>query len=194
MAREQFYQDINEDLPKPSVNFTFVSSVQWLSDLSKYTFKLDNETDIISVVLKYDNTKKEFSYESSEVTLSQQEIEALLATANQNRPRAMITAYNETENEFTFSSQSYQGQIIRGKIKLNSEGKITSYIITSADESYHYSPTYDNSGPDPLVTIPKDIRETGGTEGISNITGATITTEALKLAANVVKKVWEENK
>lgn len=193
MAREQFYQDIDEELPIPSVDFTFVSAVQWLSDISIFTYTMSDGTRSVDAKLKYDTSKRELSFVDADTVLSKEEIEALVATANQNKPAARITAYNPNTRVFTVSSTGYNGSIICN-ITLDENGKVTGYTVGEHDhdESYIYSPQY--SGPDPINNIPKLIRESGDTEGIETITGATVTSNALIRAANVAMQSWRADK
>jgi len=191
MAREQFYQDIDEELPIPSVDFTFVSAVQWLSDISIFTYTMSDGTRSVDAKLKYDTSKRELSFVDADTVLSEEEIEALVATANQNKPAARITAYNPNTRVFTVSSTGYNGSIICN-ITLDENGKVTGYTVGEHDESYSYSPQY--NGPDPINNIPKLIRESGDTEGIETITGATVTSNALIRAANVAMQSWRADK
>ncbi|HOR96513.1 MAG TPA: FMN-binding protein [Bacilli bacterium] len=193
MAREQFYQDIDEELPIPSVDFTFVSAVQWLSDISIFTYTMSDGTRSVDAKLKYDTSKRELSFVDADTVLSEEEIEALVATANQNKPAARITAYNPNTRVFTVSSTGYNGPIICN-ITLDENGKVTGYTVGEHDhdESYIYSPQY--SEPDPIINIPKLIRESGDTEGIETITGATVTSNALIRAANVAMQSWRADK
>ncbi len=191
MAREQFYQDIDEELPIPSVDFTFVSAVQWLSDISIFTYTMSDGTRSVDAKLKYDTSKRELSFVDADTVLSEEEIEALVATANKNKPAARITAYNPNTRVFTVSSTGYNGPIICN-ITLDENGKVTGYTVGEHDESYIYSPQY--SEPDPIINIPKLIRESGDTEGIETITGATVTSNALIRAANVAMQSWRADK
>ncbi len=191
MAREQFYQDIDEELPIPSVDFTFVSAVQWLSDISIFTYTMSDGTRSVDAKLKYDTSKRELSFVAADTVLSEEEIEALVATANKNKPAARITAYNPNTRVFTVSSTGYNGSIICN-ITLDENGKVTGYTVGEHDESYSYSPQY--SEPDPIINIPKLIRESGDTEGIETITGATVTSNALIRAANVAMQSWRADK
>ena len=191
MAREQFYQDIDEELPIPSVDFTFVSAVQWLSDISIFTYTMSDGTRSVDAKLKYDTSKRELSFVDADTVLSEEEIEALVATANQNKPAARITAYDPNTRVFTVSSTGHNGPIICN-ITLDENGKVTGYTVGEHDESYGYSPQY--SGTDPIINIPKRIRESGDTEGIETITGATITSNALIQAANVAMQSWRADK
>jgi uncharacterized protein with FMN-binding domain len=192
MAREQFYQDIDEELPIPSVDFTFVSAVQWLSDISIFTYTMSDGTRSVDAKLKYDTSKRELSFVDADTVLSEEEIEALVATANQNKPAARITAYDPNTRVFKVSSTGYKGSIIICNITLDENGKVTGYTVGEHDESYGYSPEY--SGPDPIINIPKLIRESGDTEGIETITGATVTSNALIRAANVAMQSWRADK
>jgi hypothetical protein len=193
MAREQFYQDIDEELPIPSVDFTFVSAVQWLSDISIFTYTMSDGTRSVDAKLKYDTSKRELSFVDADTVLSEEEIEALVATANaiENKPAARITAYDPNTRVFTVSSTGY-GPIICN-ITLDENGKFPGYTVGENDEDYYRNiPQY--SGPDPIENIPKLIRERGDTEGIETITGATYTSNALIRAANVAMQSWRADK
>jgi uncharacterized protein with FMN-binding domain len=194
MAREQFYQDIDEELPIPSVDFTFVSAVQWLSDISIFTYTMSDGTRSVDAKLKYDTSKRELSFVDADTVLSEEEIEALVATANaiENKPAARITAYDPNTRVFTVSSTGHNGPIICN-ITLDENGKFPGYTVGENDEDYYRNiPQY--SGPDPIENIPKLIRERGDTEGIETITGATYTSNALIRAANVAMQSWRADK
>ena len=128
LAREQFYQDLGEELPKPSVNFTYVSSIQLLPDYSMFHFVMTSETGTVNAQLKYDTSTKLFSYEDSDVVLSQPEIDALLGVANKNKPKALITDYNANTYEFTVTTTGFSGTIT-AYIKLDSNGNFVSYEV-----------------------------------------------------------------
>ncbi|MFA6595838.1 MAG: hypothetical protein WCT00_05935 [Bacilli bacterium] len=194
LAREQFYQDLGEELPKPSVNFTYVSSIQLLPDYSMFHFVMTSETGTVNAQLKYDTSTKLFSYEDSDVVLSQPEIDALLGVANKNKPKALITDYNANTYEFTVTTTGFSGTIT-AYIKLDSNGNFVSYEVDPKHiESYddeEWNPSY--SGPDPIETIPGLIVENNGTEGVINVSHATVTSDALKRIANTLRQVWEAN-
>lgn len=194
LAREQFYQDLGEELPKPSVNFTYVSSIQLLPDYSMFHFVMTSETGTVNAQLKYDTSTKLFSYEDSDVVLSQPEIDALLGVANKNKPKALITDYNANTYEFTVTTTGFSGTIT-AYIKLDSNGNFVSYEVDPKHiESYddkEWNPLY--TGPDPIETIPGLIVENNGTEGVMNVSHATVTSDALKRIANTLRQVWEAN-
>ncbi|MFA7131606.1 MAG: FMN-binding protein [Bacilli bacterium] len=194
LAREQFYQDLGEELPKPSVNFTYVSSIQLLPDYSMFHFVMTSETGTVNAQLKYDTSTKLFSYEDSDVVLSQPEIDALLGVANKNKPKALITDYNANTYEFTVTTTGFSGTIT-AYIKLDSNGNFVSYEVDPKHiESYddeEWNPSY--KGPDPIETIPGEIVENNGTEGVINVSHATVTSDALKRIANTLRQVWEAN-
>lgn len=194
LAREQFYQDLGEELPKPSVNFTYVSSIQLLPDYSMFHFVMTSETGTVNAQLKYDTSTKLFSYEDSDVVLSQPEIDALLGVANKNKPKALITDYNANTYEFTVTTTGFSGTIT-AYIKLDSNGNFVSYEVDPKHiESYDdevWNPSY--KGPDPIETIPGLIVENNGTEGVINVSHATVTSDALKRIANTLRQVWEAN-
>ncbi|MGI6770216.1 MAG: hypothetical protein ACOX5E_05125 [Bacilli bacterium] len=194
LAREQFYQDLGEELPKPSVNFTYVSSIQLLPDYSMFHFVMTSETGTVNAQLKYDTSTKLFSYEDSDVVLSQPEIDALLGVANKNKPKALITDYNANTYEFTVTTTGFSGTIT-AYIKLDSNGNFVSYEVDPKHiESYddeEWNPSY--TGPDPIETIPGLIVENNGTEGVINVSHATVTSDALKRIANTLRQVWEAN-
>lgn len=194
LAREQFYQDLGEELPKPSVNFTYVSSIQLLPDYSMFHFVMTSETGTVNAQLKYDTSTKLFSYEDSDVVLSQPEIDALLGVANKNKPKALITDYNANTYEFTVTTTGFSGTIT-AYIKLDSNGNFVSYEVDPKHiESYddlEWNPLYE--GPDPIETIPGLIVENNGTEGVMNVSHATVTSDALKRIANTLRQVWEAN-
>lgn len=194
LAREQFYQDLGEELPKPSVNFTYVSSIQLLPDYSMFHFVMTSETGTVNAQLKYDTSTKLFSYEDSDVVLSQPEIDALLGVANKNKPKALITDYNANTYEFTVTTTGFSGTIT-AYIKLDSNGNFVSYEVDPKHiESYddkEWNPLY--TGPDPIKTIPGLIVENNGTEGVMNVSHATVTSDALKRIANTLRQVWEAN-
>lgn len=194
LAREQFYQDLGEELPKPSVNFTYVSSIQLLPDYSMFHFVMTSETGTVNAQLKYDTSTKLFSYEDSDVVLSQPEIDALLGVANKNKPKALITDYNANTYEFTVTTTGFSGTIT-AYIKLDSNGNFVSYEVDPKHiESYddiELNPSY--LGPDPIETIPGEIVDKNGTEGVINVSHATVTSDALKRIANTLRQVWEAN-
>jgi len=194
LAREQFYQDLGEELPKPSVNFTYVSSIQLLPDYSMFHFVMTSETGTVNAQLKYDTSTKLFSYEDSDVVLSQPEIDALLGVANKNKPKALITDYNANTYEFTVTTTGFSGTIT-AYIKLDSNGNFVSYEVDPKHiESYddeEWNPSY--KGPDPIETIPGLIVDNNGTEGVMNVSHATVTSDALKRIANTLRQVWEAN-
>lgn len=194
LAREQFYQDLGEELPKPSVNFTYVSSIQLLPDYSMFHFVMTSETGTVNAQLKYDTSTKLFSYEDSDVVLSQPEIDALLGVANKNKPKALITDYNANTYEFTVTTTGFSGTIT-AYIKLDSNGNFVSYEVDPKHiESYddlEWNPLYE--GPDPIENIPREIVENNGTEGVMNVSHATVTSDALKRIANTLRQVWEAN-
>lgn len=194
LAREQFYQDLGEELPKPSVNFTYVSSIQLLPDYSMFHFVMTSETGTVNAQLKYDTSTKLFSYEDSDVVLSQPEIDALLGVANKNKPKALITDYNANTYEFTVTTTGFSGTIT-AYIKLDSNGNFVSYEVDPKHiESYddkEWNKLYE--GPDPIETIPGLIVENNGTEGVMNVSHATVTSDALKRIANTLRQVWEAN-
>lgn len=194
LAREQFYQDLGEELPKPSVNFTYVSSIQLLPDYSMFHFVMTSETGTVNAQLKYDTSTKLFSYEDSDVVLSQPEIDALLGVANKNEPKALITDYNANTYEFTVTTKGFSGTIT-AYIKLDSNGNFVSYEVDPKHiESYddkEWNSSY--TGPDPIETIPGLIVENNGTEGVMNVSHATVTSDALKCIANTLRQVWEAN-
>lgn len=194
LAREQFYQDLGEELPKPSVNFTYVSSIQLLPDYSMFHFVMTSETGTVNAQLKYDTSTKLFSYEDSDVVLSQPEIDALLGVANKNKPKALITDYNANTYEFTVTTTGFSGTIT-AYIKLDSNGNFVSYEVDPKHiESYddkEWNPLY--SGPDPIENIPVLIVDKNGTEGVMNVSHATVTSDALKRIANTLRQVWEAN-
>lgn len=194
LAREQFYQDLGEELPKPSVNFTYVSSIQLLPDYSMFHFVMTSETGTVNAQLKYDTSTKLFSYEDSDVVLSQPEIDALLGVANKNKPKALITDYNANTYEFTVTTTGFSGTIT-AYIKLDSNGNFVSYEVDPNHiESYdnkEWNPLY--TGPDPIETIPGLIVENNGTEDVMNVSHATVTSDALKRIANTLRQVWEAN-
>lgn len=194
LAREQFYQDLGEELPKPSVNFTYVSSIQLLPDYSMFHFVMTSETGTVNAQLKYDTSTKLFSYEDSDVVLSQPEIDALLGVANKNKPKALITDYNANTYEFTVTTTGFSGTIT-AYIKLDSNGNFVSYEVDPKHiESYddeEWNKLYE--GPDPIETIPGEIVENNGTEGVINVSHATVTSDALKRIANTLRQVWEAN-
>ncbi|HHU23885.1 MAG TPA: FMN-binding protein [Acholeplasmataceae bacterium] len=194
LAREQFYQDLGEELPKPSVNFTYVSSIQLLPDYSMFHFVMTSETGTVNAQLKYDTSTKLFSYEDSDVVLSQPEIDALLGVANKNKPKALITDYNANTYEFTVTTTGFSGTIT-AYIKLDSNGNFVSYEVDPKHiESYddiELNPLY--RGPDPIKTIPGEIVDKNGTEGVMNVSHATVTSDALKRIANTLRQVWEAN-
>jgi Na+-translocating ferredoxin:NAD+ oxidoreductase RnfG subunit len=194
LAREQFYQDLGEELPKPSVNFTYVSSIQLLPDYSMFHFVMTSETGTVNAQLKYDTSTKLFSYEDSDVVLSQPEIDALLGVANKNEPKALITDYNANTYEFTVTTKGFSGTIT-AYIKLDSNGNFVSYEVDPKHiESYddkEWNPLY--KGPDPIETIPGLIVQNNGTEGVMNVSHATVTSDALKRIANTLRQVWEAN-
>lgn len=194
LAREQFYQDLGEELPKPSVNFTYVSSIQLLPDYSMFHFVMTSETGTVNAQLKYDTSTKLFSYEDSDVVLSQPEIDALLGVANKNEPKALITDYNANTYEFTVTTKGFSGTIT-AYIKLDSNGNFVSYEVDPKHiESYddeEWNPLY--KGPDPIETIPGLIVDNNGTEGVMNVSHATVTSDALKRIANTLRQVWEAN-
>lgn len=194
LAREQFYQDLGEELPKPSVNFTYVSSIQLLPDYSMFHFVMTSETGTVNAQLKYDTSTKLFSYEDSDVDLSQPEIDALLGVANKNEPKALITDYNANTYEFTVTTKGFSGTIT-AYIKLDSNGNFVSYEVDPKHiESYddeEWNPLY--KGPDPIETIPGLIVDNNGTEGVMNVSHATVTSDALKRIANTLRQVWEAN-
>lgn len=194
LAREQFYQDLGEELPKPSVNFTYVSSIQLLPDYSMFHFVMTSETGTVNAQLKYDTSTKLFSYEDSDVVLSQPEIDALLGVANKNKPKALITDYNANTYEFTVTTTGFSGTIT-AYIKLDSNGNFVSYEVDPKHiESYddeEWNPLY--KGPDPIETIPGLIVDNNGTEGVMNVSHATVTSDALKRIANTLRQVWEAN-
>lgn len=193
LAREQFYQDLGEELPKPSVNFTYVSSIQLLPDYSMFHFVMTSETGTVNAQLKYDTSTKLFSYEDSDVVLSQPEIDALLGVANKNKPKALITDYNANTYEFTVTTTGFSGTIT-AYIKLDSNGNFVSYEVDPKHiESYDDEWNSSYEGPDPIETIPGLIVENNGTEGVMNVSHATVTSDALKRIANTLRQVWEAN-
>jgi len=193
LAREQFYQDLGEELPKPSVNFTYVSSIQLLPDYSMFHFVMTSETGTVNAQLKYDTSTKLFSYEDSDVVLSQPEIDALLGVANKNKPKALITDYNANTYEFTVTTTGFSGTIT-AYIKLDSNGNFVSYEVDPKHiESYDEEWNQLYRGPDPIETIPGEIVENNGTEGVINVSHATVTSDALKRIANTLRQVWEAN-
>ena len=68
LAREQFYQDLGEELPKPSVNFTYVSSIQLLPDYSMFHFVMTSETGTVNAQLNIDTSTNYFPTEDSDVS------------------------------------------------------------------------------------------------------------------------------
>ena len=126
------------------------------------------------------------------LVLSQPEIVCFTCVANKNKPKALITDYNANTYEFTVTTTGFSGTIT-AYIKLDSNGNFVSYEVDPKHiESYddkEWNPSY--TGPDPIETIPGLIVENNGTEGVMNVSHATVTSDALKRIANTLRQVWE---
>ena len=98
---------------------------------------MSDGTRSVDAKLKYDTSKRELSFVDADTVLSEEEIEALVATANQNKPAARITAYNPNTRVFTVSSNGYNGSIICN-ITLDENGKVTGYTVGEHDLEFYF--------------------------------------------------------
>lgn len=139
------------------------------------------------VTFTYKN--KVITYKESDVTLTDSQKEEVLTLVKGKLPSTFIDSISTMENDIIIkiNQKGFGGNIIVD-VTINNK-VITKYEIISQNESYseEYNTGYDNKNGDPITDYPSQLVGDIDINSLSAISGATITSTALKSVYSYAK-------
>ena len=173
LARAAFYNSIGEEVPV--IKATLISIKSSFKNAKEFDCVVEKGGNNYNVVLKYESNK--FTHVSGMEDFTEEETAFVLTAAKSKLPKVYLNEVKE--NSIVVYTKGFGGTIL---VEYTiADGSVTNIAITKSAESYddHYNDIYSPSNGDPIKDFANNVLGNDNWENY-NVSGATITTSALK--------------